>query len=177
MIKDKDFGFWVLLDQVAFVPIPFHTITSMGYTAAATVPFSPTEEATPSAYNVNVQPLSITLGLSFQGEPYIQAAVLLELRVLQELARPLMLITPSGIYMDMVLSSFSFTRDTTSGGADLLNVSITLSEVYDADSWFSVRNRVGGIKKGIDKVRAKNAGSVSFSDVGQVLTEAAKSFW
>lgn len=82
---------------------------------------------------------------------------------MQQTATRLVLVTPSGVYVDMALATILFKREK-GNGSELLQVKLVLKEVMDVDSWFSVRNVIRRIT---DKM-AKKVDAVSGIDVGMV---------
>lgn len=139
---------------------------SFDYQANGEVVDTPIEGGSFTSYNKTIKPLTITLETIFQGSAYWQAAILLELRVMQQTATRLVLVTPSGVYVDMALATILFKREK-GNGSELLQVKLVLKEVMDVDSWFSVRNVIRRIT---DKM-AKKVDAVSGIDVGMVQTQ------
>lgn len=111
MTKDKNDGYWVLFSEdFPFFPIPFDSIMSFDYQANGEVVDTPIEGGSFTSYNKTIKPLTITLETIFQGSAYWQAAILLELRVMQQTATRLVLVTPSGVYVDMALATILFKK-------------------------------------------------------------------
>lgn len=171
MLKDKNEGYWALwATDFPFMPIPFDTVLSLTYQANGTVLDTPIEENAFESYNKKIDPLQITLNLAFEGNPYWQAAILLELRLMQNLAAKLVLVTPSGVYTDMTLTTFTFKQEEKKG-KDLLVIESTLREVMDVSSWFSVRNVARHIPKTLNELMAKIKDHVAAKEVSMVQTQ------
>lgn len=170
MIKDKDNGVWMLFcyDE-PYLPILFNAISKVSYKAEGDSVDSPIEGGSFITYNKKTKPLSLTIDLEFQGSQYWQAAILLELRIIQNTASRLAFVTPNGVYTDMTLITLTFDR-TSKQGTELLTVQLTLKEVMDVDSCLSVRNTI----RHINEKMGKKIDTVSILDAGTVQTETVK---
>lgn len=127
---DNNNGEWTLLDESGGVIVSFTSFLDISFSNSGKVLSQPVEEGAFASYHKSKEALDINVNLGFQGTPSDFEYALLTLDKFQKEAATLSVSTPSTLYRNMTLESYSYERSKDSG-AGMIAVKLHLVEVRE----------------------------------------------
>jgi len=155
---------WEILSESGGSALAFDTFLGMEFKNENGVSFEPIENGSFATYNKQHSPHEIRVTLASMLPYMAQQAILSTLDELADGTDLVSLVTPASEYKDLNITAYSYRRDD-SGGAGMLVVEITLTEVRQVETAARTETTEKGTT--ISKGNAKNKSDVSTQHTGK----------
>lgn len=155
---------WMIADEAGNSILPVYSVLSVDVTMDGRAVSDPIEEGSFTTYNKTTSPISIDMGISFQGDKASLQEAVTKAKELKESVNTFSIVTPYYEFENMTLERLSYNMRV-ENGLGVLVVSLSCVEVKEVQAAYTSVSQTA-----IQAAQCSNASNASTVDTGQTTT-------